>query len=295
MEKLAIGGLILILIFFTQVTPEKVERELEKALRKSLTAKSVDVELEGSPGFPTLQGKFKSLTIRVDGLSFSGGQLLEMLPIRFTDKPEKEGRVGKVVLSLHESIYEGLTISELEAHAYDVRFDLKGSVKEKRLVLLSATSGTLSGFISSNSTQKYLANQAIKHGIESLKVQLKHETVEIEGMWKVELAGANIAKIPFNAIAELFPTGNEIRWRLKEARIAELIPLPSGWVQGRLQNFNPLIRFDLSPIQVQIKNLKVLPEGIYIFAEFSLSRENLRDEQVELATKAGVFYPHQPF
>jgi len=96
MEKVAVGVAVLLLLFFTQVTPERVERELEKVMKQALPAKTVDVELEGSPGFPTLQGKFRKLTVQIEGLSFSGGQLLELLPVRFTDKPEKEGKVGEV-------------------------------------------------------------------------------------------------------------------------------------------------------------------------------------------------------
>ncbi len=271
MEKVAIGVAILLLLFFTQVTPEKVEKELEKALRQSLPVRSVDVELKGSPGFPTLQGKFKRLTVLIDGLSFTGGQLLEILPIRFTDKPEKEGRVGEVELNLRDAVYEGLAISQIQAHAQTVRFDLKGSLREKRLVLVSAASGTLSGFIAADSIRKYLAEHANKSGIEGAQVQLRKGLIEVEGRWKVELAGVNIAKIPFNASAELMPFGNEIHLKLREAKIAYTIPLPAGWLQEQLQKLNPLIRFDLSPLQVRLTTADVSSDGVFISADFSLS------------------------
>lgn len=271
MEKVAIGLAVLVLLFFTQVTPEKVERKLERAMRQSLTAKRVDVELEGSPGFPTLQGKFKKLTVKVDGLSFKGGELIEILPIRFTDKPEKEGKVGEVQLLLRDTIYEGLAVSELNAHAQTVRFDLKGSLREKRLVLVSAASGVIFGFIEANSIQKYLAEHAGKYGVESLQARLRHGFVEVDGRWRIELAGVNVAKIPFSAVTELVPFGNEVHFRLREARVAELIPLPAGWLQERFQSLNPLIRFDLSPLQVRLKTVKVLPEGLSISADFSFS------------------------
>lgn len=271
MEKVVIGVTVLLLLFFTQVTPERIEQEIEKAMKQSLNAKSVDVELEGSPGFPTLKGKFKKLTVSIEGLNFAGGQLLDILPIGFTDKPQKEGKVNEVSMNLYKSNYEGLEISEIQAHAQKVRFDLKGSLKEKRLVLVSAASGILSGFIAANSIQKYLADHASKHGFESFQTHLRHESVEIEGLWKVKLAGVNIVQIPFNAVAELFPIGNEVHWKLREARIADLVPLPVGWLQEQFQNLNPLIRFDFSPLQVQLKTLKISSKGVYIFANFSLS------------------------
>ncbi len=272
MEKVAIGLAVLFLLFFSQVTPERVERELEKVMRQALPAKTVDVELEGSPGFPTMQGKFRKLMVQIEGLSFSGGQLLEMLPIKFTDKPEKEGKVGEVHLLLKDADYEGLRISELQAHAKTVRFDMKGSLREKRLVLVSAASGTLSGFISASSIQSYLAEYATKNGVESPQVRLKHGSVEVEGRWRVELVGVPLLRIPFNAIAELFPAnGNEIRWRLKQATVAEIVPLPAGWLQERFQNLNPLVRFDLTPLQIQIQTITVSPRGVQFEALFSLS------------------------
>lgn len=272
MEKVAIGVAVLLLLFFTQVTPERVERELEKVMRQSLPAKVVDVELEGSPGFQTMQGKFRKLTVKVEGLSFAGGQLLEMLPVRFTEKPEKEGKVGEVHLLLRDAVYEGLTISELNAHAQTVRFDLKGSLKEKRLVLVSAASGTLSGFIAASSIQHYLADYASQHGVEGVKVRLRHGDVEIEGRWRVELAGVPLLRVPFIAIAQLFPAnGNEVHWKLVQAKVAEIVPLPTGWLQERFQKFNPLIRFDLSPLQIQLQTVNVSPEGVWVEAKFALA------------------------
>ncbi len=271
MEKVAVGVAILLLLFFTQVTPDRVERELEKALRQSLPAKSVDVELKGSPGFPTLQGKFKKLTIKIDGLSFAGGELLEMLPIRFTDKPKKEGRVGEVLLLLRDVNYEGLTISSLQAQAQTVSFDLKSSFQEKRLVLVSAASGTLSGFIAANSIQQFITNHATKYGVEDVMVRLRSGSVEVEGKWRVELAGVPIVRVPFEAVTELFPINNEIHWKLQQATIAEIVPLPIGWLQERFKQLNPLIRFDLAPLQVQLQTVAVAPKGVHIAATFSLA------------------------
>lgn len=277
MEKVAIGVAVLLLLFFTQVTPDRVEKELENAVKQSLNAKAVDVELEGSPGLPTLQGKFRKLTIKIEGLSFTGGQLLEMLPIRFTEKPQKEGKVGEVLLFLENADYEGLTISELNARAQTVRFDLKSSLRERRLVLVSAASGTLSGFITSSSVKRYLSEHASKHGVEDARVQLRHGSVEVEGKWQVELAGFKLLRVPFSAIAELFPAnGNEIHWRLVRATLAEIVPLPAGWLQERLRKFNPLIRFDLSPMQVQLQTVNVSPEGVKLEAEFTLSPDGVR-------------------
>ena len=147
MEKGLIAVGLLLLLLFTQVTPEKVERQIEGVLRRSLPARHVDVELDGALGLPTLRGRFRKMTITVDGLSFRGGQLLEMLPVQFTSKPEKEGRVGEVVILLRDADYEGLKIAEVKAQAKTVRFDLKGSLRARRLVLVSASEGLLSGFI----------------------------------------------------------------------------------------------------------------------------------------------------
>lgn len=271
MEKIAASIAILLLLFFTQVTPERVERELEKALRQSLAAKSVDVELKGSPGFPTLQGKFKKMTVKIEGLSFAGGELLGMLPIRFVDKAKKEGRVGEVLLLLSDANYEGLAISEIQAQAKTVRFDLKSSLKEKRLVLVSAASGTLSGFIAASSIQRYLTEHARKYGVEEVKVWLRNGSVDFEGRWRVELAGVPVVSVPFEATAELFPVKNEIHWRLVRATVAEILPLPAGWLQERFKKLNPLIRFDLTPLQVQLQTVTVSPKGVHITANFALS------------------------
>ncbi|MCX7642978.1 MAG: DUF2993 domain-containing protein [Armatimonadetes bacterium] len=271
MEKVAIGVAVLLLLFFTQVTPDRVERELEKAMRQSLTAKSVDVELEGSPGFPTLQGKFKKMKVEIEGLSFVGGELLEMLPVRFVDKAKKEGRVGEVFLLLREANYEGLTISELQARAQTVRFDLKSSLQEKRLVLVSAASGTLSGFIVASSIQRYLTEHAAKYGIEDAMVRLRNGSVEFEGRWRIELAGVPVLRVPFEAVAELFPVNNEIHWKLVQATVAEIVPLPAGWLQERFKQLNPLIRFDLAPLQVQLQTVSVTPKGVHLTAKFALS------------------------
>ncbi len=271
MEKVAAGIAILLLLFFTQVTPDRVERELEKAMRQSLSARSIDVELEGSPGFPTLQGKFRKMTVKIEGLSFSGGELLEMLPIRFTDKPSKEGKVGEVLLLLRDANYEGLAISELQAQAKTVRFDMKSSLRERRLVLVSAASGSLSGFITASSIQRYLTDHATKYGIKDARVWLRSGVVEFEGKWRVELAGVPIVYVPFEAIAELFPVDNEIHWRLVRATVAEIVPLPAGWLQERVKQLNPLIRFDLAPLQVQLQTVTVSPKGVYVTAKFALA------------------------
>ncbi len=271
MEKIAAGLVVLLLLFFTQVTPDRVERELEKALREALTAKSVDVELEGSPGLPTLQGKFRKMTVKIDGLSFAGGELLEILPIRFTDRAKKEGKVGEVLLLLSNANYEGLAISEFQAQAKAVRFDLKSSLRERRLVLVSAASGTMSGFIAASSIQRYLAEHASKYGVEDGRVRLRSGSVEFEGKWRVELAGVPIVHVPFEAVAELFPVKNEIHWRLVRATVAEILPLPTGWLQERLKQLNPLIRFDLAPLQVQLQTVTVTPEGVGITANFTLA------------------------
>lgn len=268
---MALALAALLVLFFTQVTPERVERELEKALRQSLPAKSVEAKLEGEPGFPTLQGKFRRLTIRMDGLSFRGGQLLEMLPVRFTNKPEKEGCVGEVRLLLRDADYEGLHIAELAAYAQTVRFDLKGSLREKRLVLVSAASGTLTGFITAASIERYLKHYATEKGVEDAQVRLRHGSVEVEGRWRVEVAGVSLLRIPFSAVAELFPVnGNELHWRLVSASLADLVPLPADWLQERFKAFNPLVRFDLSPLKVQWRSMSVTQEGIHLSADFSL-------------------------
>lgn len=272
MEKLAIGVTVLLLLLFTQVTPERVEKKLEKVMRQAIPAKAIDVELEGSPGLPTLQGKFRKLTVRIEGLSFSGGQLLETLPIKFTDKPEKEGRIGEVHLTLSDTDYEGLRISKLQARAKTVRFDMRGSLKEKRLVLVSAASGTLIGFISADSIQRYIARYASENGVEEPQIQLRHGDMSVEGRWKVELAGVPLVRLPFSALVELFPAnGNEIHWKLLRATIAEIVPLPAGWLQERFQKLNPIVRFDLAPLRVQIETVTVTPEGINISAKFALS------------------------
>ncbi len=270
-EKLAAALAVLVVLFFTQVTPERVEKELEKALRQSLTAESVDVELDGAPGFPTMRGKFRRLTVTIKGLEFKGGQLLELLPIRFTDKPEKEGRVGEVFLHLRDALYEGLRISELNAHAKTVRFDLKGSLRERRLVLVSAATGELTGFIDADAVRHFLTERAVKEGIENPQVWLHRGFVEIEGRWRVEMLGVPVMRVPFTAEVELFPVANEVHWRLRRATIADLVPLPANWLQERLKAFNPLIRFDLAPLQVHLQPLIVSPKGVQIAASFTLA------------------------
>jgi hypothetical protein len=47
--------------------------------------------------------------------------------------------------------------------------------------------------------------------------------------------------------------------------------LPTGWLQERFQNLNPLVQFDLAPLQVQIKTVTVTPKGVYLEASFALA------------------------
>ena len=274
MEKLVAALAALFVLFYTQVTPERVEKQLEKAFRQSLAAESVKVDLDGAPGFPTMRGKFRKLTVFVKGLKFEGGQLLELLPVRFTDKPEKEGKVGEVFLHLRDAVYEGLSIAELNAHAKTVRFDLKGSLREKRLVLVSAAAGELTGFITADAARRYLTERALKEGIEDPQVRLRRGAVEIEGRWRVEMLGLPLVRVPFSAEAVLFPVANEVHWRLRRADIADLVPLPVGWLQERLKAFNPLLRLDLAPLQVNLSAIFVSPEGIRIAATCSLAPPN---------------------
>jgi len=272
MEKGLIAVGLLLLLLFTQVTPEKVERQIEGVLRRSLPARHVDVELDGALGLPTLRGRFRKMTITVDGLSFRGGQLLEMLPVQFTSKPEKEGRVGEVVILLRDADYEGLKIAEVKAQAKTVRFDLKGSLRARRLVLVSASEGLLSGFIPPEALQRYLAERAGKEGVEELRVTLRDGAADIEGRWRITVGDTVLGRLPFSATTELFPAnGNEVHWRLQRATIAQIFPLPSNWLQERFKNFNPLLRFDLSPLQLNLHTVRVTPKGIWLLATFSLS------------------------
>ncbi|MGQ9727009.1 MAG: LmeA family phospholipid-binding protein, partial [Candidatus Fervidibacter sp.] len=150
-------------------------------------------------------------------------------------------------------------------------------LNEKSLVLVSSASGTISSFITSRYVKRYLSEHDSKHGVEEARVQLRHGRVEVEGKWQFELAGFKLLRIPFSAIAELFPAnGNEIHWRLVRATVAEIVPLPAGWLQERLREFNPLIRFDLSPMQVQLQTINVSPEGLKFEAEFTLSPTGIR-------------------
>lgn len=271
MEKVLVGLIALFALFFTQVTPERVERELERALRQSLTAQQVDAELDGAPGFPTLRGKFRKLTVTIKGLQFQGGQLLELLPVGFTAKPVKEGRIGEVHLLLKDTVYEGLLIADLQAHARSVRFDMKGSLREKRLVLVSASEGEMKGVVAADALQRYLTERLTREGVESPQVWLRRGSVEVEGRWRVEFAGMPLMRVPFSATAELFPLGNEVHWRLRDAYLADLVPLPTGWLQERFKAFNPLIRFDLAPLEVRLHSLLLTPKGAQFTATFSLS------------------------
>ncbi len=272
MEKglIAIGALLLLLL--TQVTPERVERQMENALRRSLPAQRVDVELDGAPGLPTLRGKFRKMTITVEGLSLRGGQLLDMLPIQFTSKPEKEGRIGEVTILLRDTDYEGLKIAEMKAQAQTVRFDLEGSLRAHRLVLVSTSEGSLSGFVPPDSLQRYLAERAKKEGVEELQVTLRDGQVDLEGRWSVVVDNIVLGRLPFSATTELFPAnGNEVHWRLQRATIASIFPLPANWLQERFKNLNPLLRFDLSPLQVRLHTVQVTPKGVWLFATFTLA------------------------
>ncbi|MFA0751183.1 MAG: hypothetical protein SLRJCFUN_001586 [Candidatus Fervidibacter sp.] len=272
MEQAALAVGLLLLLLFTQATPEKVERQMEKALRQALPARHVDVELDGAPGLPTLQGKFRKMTVTVDGLSFRGGQLLEMLPVQFTSKPEKEGRVGEVVILLRDADYEGLKIAEVKAQAQTVRFDLKGSLRARRLVLVSASEGLLSGFIPPDALQRYLAERAGKEGVEELRVTLHNGLANIEGRWRITVGETVLGRLPFSATVELFPAnGNEVHWRLQRATIAQIFPLPPNWLQERFNKLNPLLRFDLSPLQLNLHTVRVTPNGVSLLATFSLS------------------------
>lgn len=272
MEKLALGLGVLLLLFFTQVTPERIERRMEKALQQSLPAKSVNVELDGAAGFPTLKGKFRKLTVQIDGLAFSGGQLEKMLPVRFTDKPEKEGRVSEVSIQLRDADYDGLSIAELQAQAQTVRFDLKASLREKRLVLVSASTGTLKGFIAADALQSYLAGLAIKEGVEDLQVTLRSGDAEMRGKCKMTAKELTLLRIPFSAVVELFPANtNEVHWRLVKATVAEILPLPASWLQDKFKALNPLLRFDLTPLQINLHTVTVTPKGVGLAADFSLA------------------------
>jgi hypothetical protein len=272
MEKGLIAVGVLLLLLFTQATPERVERQMEQALRRSLPARHVDVELDGALGLPTLRGKFRKMTITVDGLSFRGGQLLEMLPIQFTSKPEKEGRIGEVTILLRDADYEGLTIAEVKAQAQTVRFDLKGSLRANRLVLVSASEGTLSGFIPPASLQRYLAERAAKEGVEGLRVTLRDGSADIEGRWRITVGDTVLGRLPFSATTELFPAnGNEVHWRLQRATVAQIFPLPPNWLQERFKNLNPLLCFDLSPLRLNLHTVRVTPNGVSLLATFTLS------------------------
>ncbi len=146
------------------------------------------------------------MTITVDGLSFRGGQLLEMLPVQFTSKPEKEGRIGEVLITLRDADYEGLRTAEVKAQARTVRFDLKGSLRALRLILVSASEGILSDFIPPDSLQRYLAERAAKEGVEELRVTLRDGSADLEGRWCITVGDTVIGRLPFSATTELFPT-----------------------------------------------------------------------------------------
>lgn len=272
LEKVALALGALVLLLFTQATPKRIERELGKVLRQSLPAKAIDVELDGVAGLPTLRGKFRKLLIHIDGLKFSGGQLAEMLPIRFTDRPEKEGRVGEVCLSLHDADYDGLQISEFSAHAKKVRFDLKASVREGRLVLVSAASGVITGQIAPEALQRHFAQVASKEGVEELSLSLQNGVAEIGGRWRLSVLQLGTVRVPFNAIVELFPANDcEVHLRIIRANVADIVPLPVGWLQERFKGLNPIMRFDLTPMQIRLHTVMVTPTSVSFSADFSLS------------------------
>ncbi|GBC98359.1 hypothetical protein HRbin17_00868 [bacterium HR17] len=272
MEKVGLAVGLLLIVLFTQATPERVERQIEHALRQALPARHVDVELDGAPGLPTLRGKFRKMTITVEGLSFRGGQLMEMLPVQFATKAEKEGRVGEIFVSLHDADYEGLRIATLNAHARTVRFDLKASLRLHRLVLVAASTGTMTGFIPLEALQRYLAAKAASEGVDDLQVTLGNGDAEVQGRWRVTVGDTVIGRLPFSATVQLFPANdNEVHWRLTQVRVAQILPLPADWLQERLKRFNPLMKFDLAPLQLTLHTVQVTPQGVSLAANFSLA------------------------
>ncbi|MCS7223198.1 MAG: hypothetical protein NZ959_01375 [Armatimonadetes bacterium] len=266
MEKLIAALGVLLLIFYSETKPSKIGRRIEKAIRQTVSARSVTVNLDGAAGLPALRGRFRSLRVQIDELKLGTGRLIDLLPIGFTDRPEKEGKVGQVTLLLTWTWYQGLLVDEFTLSGNRLRFDLDRSLKESRLILVSLESGNLMAKVSARNLTDYLARLADEKGIEQLSVRLRWGFLEVDGRWRT-----GPVAIPFAAEAFLEPgVAGQINLTVRNLRFLSVLPVPQRLVENTIRELNPILHIDLQPLVLNLSSLTISPMGAEVRGEVRL-------------------------
>ncbi len=269
MEKAVLIGGLLIVIFFSQTDPDRVERKMEKALKKLVDARTMEVELDGAPGVPMLKGRFRSLDVLIEGLKLEEGGLADLLPIGFVSRPKKEGRIGRVTIRLVATLYRGLMVDEVTVEGHLIRFDLDGSLRQSRLLLVSMEKAHLVAKVRTSAIGQYLSGIAQQTGLERLALRFRFGFAEVEGSWKI-----GPVSVPFKAEAHLEPTASGgINLILRDARVLQIIPLPQGWLENKIREWNPILSFDLNPLIVSISAVTITPSSVEIKGAIRLPSE----------------------
>lgn len=267
------GGLLL---FNSQATPERAARGMESALRRQYPGRQIDVEVRGKRGLNVVRGKFKSVTLRMNGGSASSSAnassanasgLSGLFPISAVAKAKKAGRIGRVMVQLRDFDLDGLRIESADLNWSDVVYDWGTLRKTSQMNFVSAGPATARVLIPASSLQTLLL-QRVKD-IQNPKMSLQNGRILVSGTRPAPIFGT---PLPFTLSARPEVRNQTEIWLADVQATMSGSPLPSALVSGLTEKFNPVYKFSFSdkwPFSMNITRLNAQNDKLEVLADLT--------------------------
>ncbi len=225
-----LGGFLL---FNSAATPEKAEKIIESALRKTYPRATVNAEVEGKRGRAVLKGNFRRVRLELTGIGDVDG-----LPFSLAREDAKAGHLGRLEMALRDFRFNELPVENAEFTFNKVAYDRDALKKTSKLMFVNAGPASAQLTVGAPALETVFENSL--KGVRDVKIKMRDGRIIMDAKKVVPLIDVGV---PFTFTAKPEPRGNEI-W-LTDGRIAmENVTGFTLPVKNLLGDLNPIFTFD---------------------------------------------------
>ena len=251
-----VGGFLL---FNSAATPQKAEKVIEAALRKTYPrATFIDAQVEGKRGRAVMKGNFRRIRLEMRGIGEVSG-----LPLSAARPDAKTGHLGHLELALRDFRFNGAPVENAEFTFDDVAYDMDALKKTSKLMIVRSGPAKAHLTLTARAMDTLFAGSL--KGVRDIKIALRDGRVIMDAKKVLPLFDLGL---PFIFTSRPEARGSEI-W-LTDGRVA--MENTTGFtlpVKNLLGDLNPIFTFDEEkkwPFRVQITSVRAQNDTLEIDA-----------------------------
>lgn len=245
------GGLV---VFQTQVTPDKVAEKAVAALRERYPGATVAVRMTGRNGRPVLRGQFKTVNLVMS--NFTAGDTL--FPLAAVASVDEAGHVDQISADLQSFVWQDMPVARCQLQFEDVTFDWGRLKSEHDIVLQQTGAGQLRLTLDQTALAKVLEPRLA--GIRAPRLRCRNGYLLLTGKYPLPVVGT---LVPFSLrVTPQARSGGQIRLEDPHLRVVGLgVPgVLTNYLMGRL---NPVFSLPDNGwcFRTFVQTIDTTPEG----------------------------------